>query len=541
MEAGDLTKSQQVDDDEPVYDRLEGSTRKSRSPLGHRRGHEDNTGYLRVKRLPKATRESVVHIAEDLMDRKIGHQWEPEPMEHAIDEVPSHMKPQISSSTKIPSARAHTAAPLSLRLHKKTHDQRWKGGEVRSDPPLTPGQVSELTKRFSFTPMSLTSGKTSSKIPTVSANSPLKATASTSEMTKSNIPIKVDSPKPVSNGVGKGEVRFRNKQGSKTSRPMSWDASLLLSTRDTFVPRPSMDLESQSFRCSSNMNSAFRKESQSGEQEDENQLIPDHYQFHPTAADLSSYEHDMLLLEEVKLSQGSPQSSQGSGSNIPLSVRERTKRWEERGGGVPSYFSTLPKSFRHKANDPRRSKKEAMDSTSPSYIPSPTSGRPPLIHRVTVPSNIGDSAKYVSKIARASTSNIPQPVNKASSSSHSFICTPGTVTRALATSSFDGNVPQREEADGSSNPDDHLQKTGCTEHVGTVEENSSAYQPVIKTRNVNIIVTKSRTGQSILPTKTLLPASSNIIVCHYTVVIPCMGTIASFLGHSHDSMLHTEL
>ena len=532
MQAGDLTKSQQIDDSEPVYDRLEGSVRKSRSPLGHRKGYEDNAGYLRVKRMPKATRESVVHMAEDLMDRKMGHEWEPEPMEHTIDEIPSHMKPLISSSTKIPSARALTAAPLSLKLHKKTpsQDQRWKGGESgvtgKSDVPLTPGQVSELTKRFSFTPTNPIGSKSSSKIPSVSsANSPMKAITSTSEMTKSNIPIRLDSSKPVSNGVGKdGEVKFRNKQGSKLSRPMSWDASLLLTNQDTFVPRPSMDLESHSFSRNSNIRTAFRKKSQSGEQEDDNQAEPD--QIHPSGTDLSSSEQELWLLEEAKLSQGSSQSSQGSGSNIPLSVRERTKRWEARGGGVPSYFSTLPKSFRHKANDARR--REARDSVSPSSILSPTSGRPPLIHRLTVPSNIGGYNKTVApKNTRTSISNIPQPISKASSSSQSFIGTPGTATSTLMVSSPDGSIPQREEADGSSNPDDLLQKTGCREYGGKVEESfaTSTYQPIIKTRNVNVTVTKSRTGQSILPTKTLLPASSNITVCKIFITVilrsPC--------------------
>lgn len=517
MQAGDLTKSQQVDDSEPVYDKLEGNVRKSRSPLGHRKGYEDNAGYLRVKRMPKVTRESVVHMAEDLMDRKVGPEWEPEPVEHTIDEIPSHMKPLISSSTKIPSARAHTAAPLSLKLHKKSpsQDQRWKSGESgvtgKSDVPLTPGQVSELTKRFSFTPTNPIGSKSSSKIPSVSlANSPMKAITSTSEMTKSNIPIRVDSSKPVSNGVGKdSEVKFRNKQGSKTSRPMSWDASLLLTSQDTFVPRPSMDLESQSFSRKSNIRMAFRKKSQSGELED-----AECDQIHPSATDLSSSGQDPWLLEEAKLSQGSSQSSQGSGSNIPLSVRERTKRWEARGGGLPSYFSTLPKSFRHNAND--ASRREARDSISPSSVQSSASGRPPLIHRVTVPSNIGGYNKTTAhKITRTSTSNIPQPSNKASS-------TPGTATSTLVVSSSDGSIPQREEADGSSNPDDLLQKAGCREYGGKVEESfaaSSACQPIIKTRNVNITVTKSRTGQSILPTKTLLPASSNIIVCKIFIAV----------------------
>lgn len=524
MEAGDLTKSQQIDDSEPVYDRLEGSVRKSRSPLGHRKGHEDNAGYLRVRRMPKVTRESVVHMAEDLMDRKMGHEWEPEPMEHTIDELSSRMKPLISSSTKIPSARAHTAAPLSLKLHKKTpsQDQRWKGGESsftgKSDVPLTPGQVSELTKRFSFTPTNPTGSKTASKIPSVSlANSPMKAITSTSEMTKSNIPIRLDSPKPVSNGVGRdGEVKFRNKQGSKMSRPVSWDASLLLTNQNISVPHRSMDLESQSFSRNSNIRVAFRRRSQSSEQEDDSQAEPG--QIHQSATDLSLSEQEPWLLEETKLSQGSSQNSQGSGSNIPLSVRERTKRWEARGGGVPSYFSTLPKSFRHKANDPRACRRESRDSVSPSSVQSPTSGRPPLIHRLTVPANIGGNTRTTgSKLTRTSTSNIPQPINKASGSPQSIVSTPVTATSILVMSSSDGTTLQREEADGSSNPDDHMQKAGCREYGDKMEESSaisSTYQPVIRTRNVNITVTKSKIGQSILPTKTLLPASSNIIVCN---------------------------
>jgi len=73
-------------------------------------------------------------------------------------------------------------------------------------------------------------------------------------------------------------------------------------------------------------------------------------------------EHNELTLmshthvhDEKKLSQNTgSQSSQESMKNAKLTVRERTERWEARGGGVPSYFSTLPKSFRHKATDRRK-------------------------------------------------------------------------------------------------------------------------------------------------------------------------------------------
>ena len=499
MQAGDLAKSQPMDDNEPVYDRLEGSMRKSRSPLGHRKPHEDNVGYHRVKRAPKATRESVVHIAEDLMDRRMGYGQELEPMEHIIDEVSPHIKPQISSSTKIPTAKPHTATPLSLKLQKKTpgQDQRRKTGESttpgKTEAVLTPSQVSELTKRFSFTPSSPTGTKPPSKIPIASgASTPMKAITSTSEMTKSNIPVRAELSKPTMNGLS--EVKYRNRQSSK-SRPMSWDASLLLTDQDRTIPHSSLDLESQSFNRNTNGRAGYRKKSQSGEQafEDENQAYYD--QIHPASSDL-----------EVKLSQGSSQTSQGSGSNIPLSVRERTKKWEERGGGVPSYFSTLPKSFRHKANSPhRREFRDSVSPASPSSIQSPSSGHPPLLHRATVPSNIGGSSRSVSKSNRVSISNIPQPTNKVT----------GALVRTQGMLCLDDAVPQREEADGSSNPDDILHKAGDSDDTGKAVSNagSSTYQPVIKTRSVNITVTKARSGQSILPTKTLLPASSNITVC----------------------------
>ena len=529
MQAGDLTKSQQVEDNEPVYDRLEGSMRKSRSPLGHRKGHEDNMGYLRVKRTPKATRESVVHIAEDLMDRNLGHGWETEPMEHTIDEVSPQVKAQISSSTKIPTARPHTAAPLSSKFQKRNLGQEKRRGVEsstpgKSDNPLTPGQVSELTKRFSFTPSSPTGSKPPSKIPVVSVSyTPMKATTSTSEMTKSNIPIRLEVSKPtaipVSNGMG--EVKYRNKQGSRSTRPMSWDASLLLTDQDRSMPSSSMDLESQSFNRQSNVRMAFRKKSQSGEQSLEDDILAASDQFQLEVANLSLSEKE-LLLSEVKLSQGSSQSSQGSGSNIPLSVRERTKRWEERGGGVPSYFSTLPKSFRHKANSPRREVRDSLSPASPSSIQSPSSGRPPLIHRSTVPTNLGGSAgsSAIPKSGRVSTSNIPQPISKAINSPRSSTA---VKTRTLG---VDGIIPQREEADGSSNPDDLLQKPCDNEHGGKTRGLSSSYQPVIKTRNVNVTVTKARPGQSLLPTKTLLPSSSNITVCsalYLHIVCYCWG------------------
>ena len=138
---------------------------------------------------------------------------------------------------------------------------------------------------------------------------------------------------------------------------------------------------------------------------------------------------------------------------------------------------------------------------------------------MTVPTNIGGSNRATAATSRpagrASVSNIPQPTSKATRSPRSSVTTSGAMTRTLGASS---SIPRREEADGSSNPDDPLHK-GDNEHDGKVGDTgaTSTHQPVIKTRSVSITVTKSRTGQSILPTKTLLPASSNITVCLHSI------------------------
>ncbi len=151
------------------------------------------------------------------------------------------------------------------------------------------------------------------------------------------------------------------------------------SSNDDILDEENMKLSS--FQRNESARIAFRTRSQSREFSPESapevsssDLTSENVSRSPTTGALiSSREADLFMDEEIpeynemalmahtldlddkRLSQNTgSQSSQDSMKNTKLTVRERTQRWEARGGGLPSYFSTLPKSFRHKATDRRK-------------------------------------------------------------------------------------------------------------------------------------------------------------------------------------------
>ena len=74
-----------IDDDEPIYDRLGdkgGVVKMPRSPTPR----HDSMNFRRVKGKNQTTRESVMNLADDLMERKIGSKgnYDPQPMEHMV-------------------------------------------------------------------------------------------------------------------------------------------------------------------------------------------------------------------------------------------------------------------------------------------------------------------------------------------------------------------------------------------------------------------------------------------------------------------------
>lgn len=394
METGEIENSLSrpqnliIDDDEPIYDRLGekgGVSKIPRSPTPQWR--HDSGNFRRVKGMHRATRESVLNLADDLMERS-KDDYNPQPMEHTVSEVDIKPSIQLTTSEQIPERKPHQAAPLAPH-HRRTgsRDLKKEGGKktaIEITSPITPkGNVSQKKLMFSF-------NHSPSRIPPPSArqsgNTPMKALASTSEMTKSGIPVKTEPKTPTRTAV-ESNVKLRsggNKRTGGKARPASFDVSLLINNERNVSERskddllPCDDIEVGMFNRNTQIRTAFRKRSQLREfspesAEDDNTKAPgsvpatEPVPRSPTTGALISGdeqevfmsqenppEYDELRVEEKLLSQNTgSQGSQDSIKNPKLTVRERAQRWEALGGGLPSYFSTLPKSFRHKATDIR--------------------------------------------------------------------------------------------------------------------------------------------------------------------------------------------
>lgn len=472
MQSGDYVGP--IDDSEPIYDRLRDRDRdiimgkigkpnspplpRARSPsMGTRSKPDDRMGYARVNRKMKPNRESVVPFAKHF--KKNPNPPESEPMDASVEEYSPGVQARVSSSTKISEHKSHTATPLAEKYPNRRAPAQKPKIEVSS-----PG-INELSKRFSYGSQSSTSpgGRSGSKIPV--ANVPLKAIASASEMTKSPSTLPAKQNKPV-NGFESG-VKLRNGISSSRGRPNSWDFTSIVDnkvedvfvTRDDSAPHTRAEIEAaESFHRNSNIRSAFRRKSASRE-------------LSPEPGELDQELSPTQLLppySDQKLSQGS-NSSQGSGP--PMTVRERTIKWESRGGGVPSYFSTtLPKSFRHKATD-----------KMPSAIPTSTTSL-----SVTSP-------RRAPRDRSSSPSGIPQPTVRSPCSSVSS--EPRRYSRKASQS--------REEADGSSNPDESF-------------EGKSKGSRQIKTKTVVVKVKANRkdSRDNLQPAKTTVSKCVSINHAH---------------------------
>lgn len=406
-----------IDDNEPIYDRLGetgggGMSKIPRSPTQSQR-----SGNFRRVKGPhnRAIRESVLNLADDLMERR--HEYVPIPMEHTVSEVDIKSPIQLTTSEQIPDRKPHTAALLGPH-HRRTgsHDLVKKDslGGVRKPAievtsPLTPkGIVREKMNMFSYSPSRVLQQSRGGG--SGSGNTPMRALVSTLVMTKSNIPVKTETKIPTS-GSGGGSVentrgsniRMRSGSNKKVgkSRPASFDVSLLLNNERNVSETSNKDdsCEAGIFDRNVQIRTAFRKKSHSREptpeldDEEETTAVAagDFTQplpRSPTTGALISGggggdETEVFIpsqespgLDELSVgvgigigiggekqlsqntsSQGS-RNTQGSQDSVrknpKMTVRERTKKWEARGGGLPSYFSTLPKSFRHKATDPRQ-------------------------------------------------------------------------------------------------------------------------------------------------------------------------------------------
>ncbi len=517
------------DDDDPVYDRLmtysTGTvTLRSRSPRPGRAGLDKTVGYNRVRQRSKALRESVVQFADDLMERQLAEgrkAWTPEPVEHTVGVFSSDVQMHLSQSTSIPQLKPQMAAPLSkIPGHRRSSSEHRRpppgsiktyGTSPPADMPMTPGQVHELTKRFSFNP---TKGAGSVRLSSSSEHgSPLRATLAAAGMTRSGIPLPSGQIGEAS--LAKSDIQLRdvpNKKGVKV-RPMSWDASLIFSGEKN---------KSETAREAPETSPSFTR--------DADTRVPVRRRTPPTEekpADSEPIKKTTRPAMESKLPQPSTReqlsqgSSQGSSQEeivTPVSVRERTMRWEARGGGLPSYFSTLPRSFRHRASSVATSgprghahalRRENTLTTLLSPAETPRSTAQVKSRHVSVGSAPGAQASRIPapRSSLVLTSRIPV----SSHARQSSLDQESLLTRSLEFE-FSSGEAQKDESELSRSVEEPPK---VVDSVGGVAKDSEAGQsragqssapkashlPVIKSRTVTITSVKSK-GQSLLPTKT---------------------------------------
>ena len=225
-----------IEDSEPIYDRLmnkDTMTKSTSPPRAHSpsfgpRGKSEDIRYTRVNCRMKPTWGSVVPLVDQFKNHSVP---DPEPMDYSVEEYSPGVQARVSSSTRISDHKSHMAAPLSEKFpgrRANTTGQRRPRIEVSS-----PG-VNELTKRFSYG-QSSPSSKTGSKIPV--ANTPLKATASPTEMTKTPSAL----PSSQTKQVNVYEVKLRNGISGKT-RPLSWDFTSHMESKENDVLSQRMTL-----------------------------------------------------------------------------------------------------------------------------------------------------------------------------------------------------------------------------------------------------------------------------------------------------------
>ena len=412
------------------------------------------------------------------------------------------VKAQVATSVNLRDNRPHTAAPLSTIKHRRVSPSdtgAYPAVSVSSGSPVphTPGQVQELAKRFSF-PVSPTTptgaGKSVSKIPGPSGQkTPMKATGSAAGMMKTGIPLpKSLTESPVLNEDSAILVRLRDsasKSGRK--RPMSWDSSLFFNaeklsadvSKDDSVSSTGVD---QSFDRNSHIRHGIRKKSQSRE--------------------FSPEPEDQQLTVPGLGDEGSPSGLQLTSQQVKLikdriSVKERTRRWEQRGGGVPSYF-TLPRPPKKQ----RRQKSTDRSNVRQSSVP---------------PADTSEDGEDSLRGQRP-VSGIPPPgsISKIPSSA-----------RASPMRRVEPDTPpqmsSRDEADGASNADEPtggaVNEMQTADSAGGGKKSRSLsvaldgstilpnHPPIIRSRGLSLTVGRAR-GQHLLPTKTQIPSSSGLAV-----------------------------
>ena len=344
----------QPSDEEPLYDTLRPSNSKQ-LPL-------PKAYYNRVHNISRVTRESVVQFADDLMEKGIEHSVSasPEPVDHTIETYSSMVQMQVATSSNVPdSSKPLMAQPLVARKSRHDRAESEPSSFNSTTAPVTPVHVSVLRERFA---QPSSSSQRQSKTSVVSYSSPhspvdkpAKMSGTTMVPSAGVLHANNKEEEPVlerKNSGGRGKAKLR---------PASWDSSLL------FQGDESGDLKGQEddmvfsgsrdpFTRDSNSRTPIRRNrigSSRGDltsQEPEDRELTfdkDEPPMSPTVVD-SSHEPSASPKMDAK--------HRGTAKQL-VSVRERTKKWEERGGSsvgssTQSHLATLPRPPKKKSSTP---------------------------------------------------------------------------------------------------------------------------------------------------------------------------------------------
>ena len=458
-------------DEEPLYDTLRPPNQKLLMPKD----------YSRVRCNPsRVTRESVVEFADNLMEKGIEHSISasPEPVDHTIEAYSSMVQMQIATSSNVAdSSKPYMAQPLSARKsrHSRAESEPRNFSNAEADGPSTPVHVSALRAIFSQPSTAGQRQATMSVVSHSSPHSPVGTTAATSadELSADN---KDEEP---------GFERTNSTRGKAKLRPTSWDSSLLFQGGDAKGHEDDLVFggSNDPFSRDSNLRTPIRRNklgSSRGDLTDEKAFSFDgDYSFDKDEPPASPSVVDSSPSSSLKMPTEDAKHPLTKKLSKPIvSVRERTKKWEERGSTGP--IASGSSSQAHLATLPRPVKKRASTSNIPvsSTTTQCTSGIPISIKSPSPVSSLQSAVKKVQPLVDSSVST--SEINTVSNVQEQ------QQPVAKGADETSGGVPQR--------------KDGSLPQIRSVGDVSSVHSP-------KSLASSSKLRGSLLPTKTPIPVS----------------------------------
>ena len=440
-----------------------------------------------MRNISRATRESVVQFADDLMEKGMEQSCSasPEPVDHTIEAYSSMVQMQFATSSNVPdTSKPYMAQSLSAR--KSRHDRaesepRNFSTGTKADIPSTPAHVSTL--RGLFTQSSMSSPR-QPKLSTVSHSSPHSPVeknppSDNTVVTSSAGLLHGDNKDEQSELEGTNSVR-----GKAKLRPTSWDSSLLFQREGTGDWKAQEDDtvfggNKDSFTRDSNLRTPVKRSNKistsrgdlTGQESDDRTFLFDKDEPPMSPSVDSSFEPSSAPRTPSDLKNAIKPPSK------PLvSVKERTKKWEERGGVTGSSTQA------HLATLPRPIKKRSSTSNIPTTATSNSSGIPVSVK----------SSSPVPCLQPAGTTK-PYP--------------PAEASLPISENNSVLNAQEQQHPLGT-------KEEGSGEEVVTPKKETSV--PLIRTvgdvsssHSMKSLSTSKLRGQSLLPTKTPIPVRSS--------------------------------